>query len=101
MRWKKNMCSLIQRSVEETYLRESLEDVCQHLQRRLSACVMLIVQLGHHKVQMPSELPSQRVVQQVLQIDLHNTKKFLFTAWTQYVFNFSVHSREEKCSLTF
>lgn len=37
-----------------THLRESLEDVGQYLQYRLPACVMLILQLGHHKVQVIS-----------------------------------------------
>lgn len=48
------------------HLRESLEDVCQHLQHRLPACVVLIGQLGHNEVQVLSQLLPQRVVQQVL-----------------------------------
>lgn len=48
-----------------SHLRESLEDVGQHLQHRLSACVMLVVQLGHHKVQVLSQSLPQWVVQKV------------------------------------
>lgn len=48
-----------------THLRESLEDVGQHLQHRLPACVVLVAQLRHHKVQVFSQLLPQWVVQQV------------------------------------
>lgn len=57
-----------------THLRESLEYVGQHLQHRLPARVVLVVQLGHHKVQVLSQFLPQRVVQQVLKIDLQNRK---------------------------
>lgn len=56
------------------YLRESLKDVSQHLQRRLPACLMLVVQLRHHEVQVLFQLPPQRIVQQVFQIDLQDTQ---------------------------
>lgn len=52
------------------YLGEGLKNVCQHLQRRLPAGVMLIEQLRHHEVQVVLQLPPQGVVQQVLQVDL-------------------------------
>lgn len=53
-----------------THLGEGLKDVSQHLQRRLPAGVMLVQQLRHHKVEVVLQLPAQRVVQQVLQVDL-------------------------------
>lgn len=55
-------------------LREHLEDGGQQFYHRLPAGVLLVLQLGHHKVQVELQLLPQRVVQQVLQVDLHRTK---------------------------
>lgn len=52
------------------HLRESLEDVGQHLQHRLPACVMLIAQLRHHEIQVTFQLLPHWVIQEVFQIDL-------------------------------
>lgn len=51
-------------------LRERLEDVGQHLQRRLPARVVFVLQLSHHEVQVVLQLLPQRIVQQVLQVNL-------------------------------
>lgn len=58
------------KSVDVPHLRERLEDGRQHLQRGLPAGVELVLQLRHHKVDVLLQLLPQRVVQQVLQVDL-------------------------------
>ena len=59
--------------VKISHLRESLEDERQHLQHRLPAHIMLVLQLSHHEGHVVPQLPAQWVVQQVLQIDLPDT----------------------------